>query len=65
MPIPPDPVTPGLLDLLTVAPLGEAQPDGEVDVAAAQRSSVSSRHATATPSGSRRLWVEVEVAPRA
>lgn len=66
MAIPPDPVTPGLLDLLTVAAIGlSAEPpldDG--DDSAAFRPLASSPttppFATATASGSRRLWVEVE-----
>jgi hypothetical protein len=68
VPVPPDPVTPGLLDLLTVAAIGEppagdpddasAVPDDEAEVSpAARRRAMPS----GTPSGSRRLWVEVEV----
>jgi hypothetical protein len=55
---PPDPATPGLLDLLSVHALGEA-PDGdggEEGAAPAARPAFR----TAGPSGSRRLWVEVE-----
>jgi hypothetical protein len=51
---PPDPVTPGLLDLLTVAALGDPRSDGEGVPASAPRVPIS------TASGSRRLWVEVE-----
>jgi hypothetical protein len=53
---PPDPATPGLLDLLTVAALGSQQL-GDADEpprAAAPRVAVNSA------SGRRRLWVEVE-----
>ena len=69
MPVPPDPATPGLLDLLTVAALGEQAmldpespsptfPDEEAEERpAARRPALTS----STPSGSRRLWVEVEV----
>jgi hypothetical protein len=69
VPVPPDPATPGLLDLLTVAALGEPallDRDGAspavADDAAEERP--AARHLgapSATPSGSRRLWVEVEV----
>ncbi|MEO5940370.1 MAG: hypothetical protein ABIZ72_05375 [Candidatus Limnocylindrales bacterium] len=59
---PPDPVTPGLLDLLTVATLGEAhgvnatEPSGRL-----ARADLDSRPAALTAlSGGRRLWVEVE-----
>lgn len=56
MAAPPDPATPGLLDLLTVAALGEPRSGGEVAAGAAPP-----RHApAATATGSRRLWVEVE-----
>ena len=69
VPLPPDPVTPGLLDLLTVAPIGEppalppdraasALPDDEAAVRPAARPAALTN---STPSGSRRLWVEVEV----
>ena len=71
LPIPPDPVTPGLLDLLTVAAIGEPRPGRDAvelptglpaaaSVARPDRAP-STPSATATPSGSRRLWVEVEV----
>jgi hypothetical protein len=57
---PPDPVTPGLLDLLTVTGLGEP-PDLDRD---GQDEPAPSPPAFATTaaaySGSRRLWVEVE-----
>jgi hypothetical protein len=70
VPVPPDPAAPGLLDLLTVAALGEPalldrdgpSPDDAADAAAEERP--AARHLgtpSATPSGSRRLWVEVEV----
>ena len=53
---PPDPVTPGLLDLLTVARLG-TQPS----IDAAEPSTPSAPgFAVAPTGGSRRLWVEVE-----
>jgi hypothetical protein len=58
LPAPRDPVTPGLLDLLTVAALGDppaTDPDGS-EAPAPQRPAI----ATASFSGSRRLWVEVE-----
>ncbi len=66
VPLPPDPVTPGLLDLLTVARLGEATPDfggdganpEEVGEPAARQIPAGAR--IATPTGSRRLWIEVE-----
>jgi len=53
---PPDPVTPGLLDLLTIAAVGssrtaEADGDAEPPLDRAPR----------TDTGSHRLWVEVEV----
>jgi hypothetical protein len=54
--MPPDPVTPGLLDLLTVRALGELPDvDGAEPTAAPSR-----RTAPASASGSHRLWVEVE-----
>jgi hypothetical protein len=53
---PPDPITPGLLDLLTVAAIGEPRSD-DPDAPAPSRP----RFAVATTTGSRRLWVEVEV----
>jgi hypothetical protein len=53
---PPDPVTPGLLDLLTVAALG-GQPSSDADHPA---SPAPPRFAAAPTGGSRRLWVEVE-----
>lgn len=55
---PPDPVTPGMLDLLTVAALGD-QPAATSDGPEAP-STLPPALATATFSGSRRLWVEVE-----
>ena len=58
MPVPPDPITPGLLDLLTVVAIGEPPP------AAEDRDEASPAPAppvAAAFSGSRRLWVEVEV----
>ena len=70
VPMAPDPITPGLLDLLTVARIGERI---EIDPAPVGASSSSSDAespsgppairpaAIATASGSRRLWVEVEV----
>jgi hypothetical protein len=72
VPVPPDPATPGLLDLLTVAALREPallDRDGaspavadDADDAAEERPAARHRGApSATPSGSRRLWVEVEV----
>jgi hypothetical protein len=54
--LPPDPVTPGLLDLLTVRALGELPGvDGTESASAPSR-----RAAPASASGSHRLWVEVE-----
>lgn len=50
---PPDPETPGLLDLLTVGRLGEA-PQPEEPLPAIPR-------ASRARSGSGRLWVEVEI----
>ena len=67
--LPPDPVTPGLLDLLAVGRLADVGSDEivERDAAAAERAGRPDRDAApairrpaATPSGSRRLWVEVE-----
>jgi hypothetical protein len=77
----PDPVTPGLLDLLTVAALGEpASGDLEDTPSAPDRDALDGRRSRAdspgdaapiapiasratveSASGSRRLWVEVEV----
>src|SRR6476661_8899800 len=51
---PPDPVTPGLLDLLTVARLG-SQPPSEGDEPGS--ASPPRRAAAPTTGGSRRLWV--------
>jgi hypothetical protein len=53
----PDPVTPGLLDLLTVAAIGSSLtlPDDEARTPAGL-----ARRAVASTTGSRRLWVEVE-----
>jgi hypothetical protein len=70
VPAPPDPVTPGLLDLLTVARIGERidgdpVPPGASPSQASSDAGPSARGsrpaAIATASGSRRLWVEVEV----
>ena len=69
VPVPPDPATPGLLDLLTVAALGEPTAldrDGPspafAEVEAEERPAARRPAMTSgTPSGSRRLWVEVEV----
>ena len=49
----PDPVTPGLLDLLTIAALASSAADDE-------RPAAPRRLAAASATGSRRLWVEVE-----
>ncbi len=54
---PPDPVTPGLLDLLTVARLG-GQPSIDTDEPGSLRAPRAT--AASTTGGSRRLWVEVE-----
>jgi hypothetical protein len=51
----PDPATPGLLDLLTVAALG-SQPSSDADEPA---SPSAPRIAVAPTGGSHRLWVEV------
>jgi hypothetical protein len=59
-PVPPDPAIPGLLDLLTVRALGEADPDA---APLGQRSSAA-RRASPVPrlrSGSTLDWVEVEI----
>ena len=65
VPLPPDPVTPGLLDLLTVGRLGDpatdVDPGGPADPRVAPPNQAGRRAAASTPSGSRRLWVEVEV----
>jgi hypothetical protein len=53
---PADPVTPGLLDLLTVGRLG-GQPLGDADEPG---SPPGPRLAVAPSGGGRRLWVEVE-----
>ena len=57
---PPDPVTPGLLDLLTVAALG-SMPSSDADDPG---SPVAPRLAVAPSGGSRRLWIEVEASAR-
>ena len=54
----PDPVTPGLLDLLTVAPIGTLSAASAADDE--RPAAPSARRAAASASGSRRLWVEVE-----
>jgi hypothetical protein len=56
VPAAPDPVTPGLLDLLTVTALGAPPASDEASPVAR----AAPRFATAAASGSRRLWVEVE-----
>jgi hypothetical protein len=76
IPVPPDPATPGLLDLLTVAPLGgewagEAptagpraeggQPVPDAVRAEPVRPPPSARSAETDGRSGRRLWVEVEV----
>jgi hypothetical protein len=59
--LPPDPVTPGLLDLLTVGALGELPAlDGDEPAAGSARHGVPAAAASHAASGSRRLWVEVE-----
>ena len=50
----PDPVTPGLLDLLTIAALGSSMASDE------EHPSSPLRLVAASATGSRRLWVEVE-----
>jgi hypothetical protein len=50
----PDPVTPGLLDLLTIAARGSSMASDE------ERPAAPLRLAAASATGSRRLWVEVE-----
>jgi hypothetical protein len=60
VPAPPDPVTPGLLDLLTVAPLGGPPPGRDAVEPGSMPSTPLRPVATAAASGSRRLWVEVE-----
>jgi hypothetical protein len=50
----PDPVTPGLLDLLTIAALGSSAASDD------ERPAAPRRLAAASATGSRRLWVEVE-----
>lgn len=60
MAAPPDPVTPGLLDLLTVARLG-GHPAGDADDLEPRP---APSPATAPSGGSRRLWVEVEASAR-
>jgi hypothetical protein len=68
VPVAPEPELPGLLDLLTVRTLrdpGQApERDGHDAPAAEAPGSPGTRRPpvpAATPSGSRRLWVEVEV----
>jgi hypothetical protein len=56
-PLPADPAIPGLLDLLTVQALGH----GESVDSPGDASLRSSGDARRSPSGSHRLWVEVEV----
>ena len=58
LPAPPDPITPGLLDLLTVTALGE--PPAAAADGSQPPSTPRPTFAAATFSGSRRLWVEVE-----
>ena len=60
-PLTPDPITPGLLDLLSVAALGSQRQTDDPDGPA---SAVPPRFAVESPSGSQRLWVEVEAAVR-
>ena len=55
MAAPPDPVTPGLLDLLTAARLG-SQPSDDDEPGAPS----APRFPVVPTGGSRRLWVEVE-----
>jgi hypothetical protein len=57
---PPDPVTPGLLDLLTVARLG-SHPVSDADDPGPRP---APRPTAASSGGSRRLWVEVEASAR-
>ena len=54
--MPPDPATPGLLDLLTVTALRE--PEDADPVSPTSRAPAGSRSQPA--GGTRRLWVEVE-----
>ena len=56
----PDPVTPGLLDLLTVAGIGSSSDGSAADDDGDRPAGPSARRAVASASGSRRLWVEVE-----
>jgi hypothetical protein len=62
---PPDPVTPGLLDLLSAAAGGASASDPDLDVGdPAAPPPLGTRRpapAIAAVSGSRRLWVEIEV----
>ncbi len=57
MAAPPDPVTPGLLDLLTIAALGSSR---TADTDSPEIAPPAHRVPRAD-TGSRRLWVEVEV----
>ena len=61
MPLTPDPITPGLLDLLSVAALGSQHQTDDPDGPA---SAAPPRFAAKSPSGSHRLWVEVEASVR-
>ena len=54
---PPDPATPGLLDLLTVAALGSPYP---ADADGGDGAPKALRFPVSAGGGSRRLWVEVE-----
>ena len=58
-PIPPDPATPGLLDLLTVSAIGEPEPADAV-TASAHRPKAAARLGSQPAGGTHRLWVEVE-----
>jgi hypothetical protein len=57
----PDPITPGLLDLLSVAALGSRQQTDDPDEPTVAR---PPRFAVEGQGGSHRLWVEVEASAR-
>jgi hypothetical protein len=66
VPAPADPVTPGLLDLLTVALLHQPpvdEPESASGVASGAERSSARPAATAGDRASHRLWVEVEAQP--
>ena len=60
VPLPPDPVTPGLLDLLTVGRLGEPAVDGSDAAGTMGGGQVDARNARSGRVSAASPWVEVE-----